>query len=120
MGTENKHMLSEPAFFGGPVDGQAQRQFLQANCVTAILSIDAIDQVFFEVDINPAFVNIFTHSVFAVRHPVDKLTFGMDESEKLGRGAEFLKLLVAGPVENGFAVGNVGRVRYLNAGNREI
>ena len=78
MCTEDKHMLGEPAFFGGPVDGQSQGQFLQAYRVAAILGIDAINNVILEVDINPALIDILAHGIF-------KLAFGVDESEKIAR-----------------------------------
>jgi hypothetical protein len=66
-------VLGQPALARGLLNSEAKGQLFEAYSIAAILGVDAVDQLFFEVYVNPAFVDIFAGEIL-------QLTLGMNVS----------------------------------------
>ena len=81
MSTHQEHVFGKPAFSGGLLNGQPQRELFQPYGVAAVLGVDAVDDFFFEIDIDSAFFDLLTYGVF-------QLPLGVEVPEEIGRRAE--------------------------------
>ena len=54
-------MLSQPPLFRSSFNGQAHCQLLEPEGIAAVLGIRTVNNVIFQVDIDPSFVDILTH-----------------------------------------------------------
>jgi len=98
MNSHDKHMFREPTFTGSLLDRQAHGELFQADSVSAILSVSAVDRVIFDVDIDPALIKILgniaaVHFALRMNKPV----------KGAGRPLSH-EFLVAGPIEQGFTM----------------
>ena len=59
-----EHVLGQPTFALRPAYRQPKREFLEADGVARILSVNAVDGILVYVDVHPPVVDIGTNAVF--------------------------------------------------------
>ncbi len=112
MDTHHEHMFGQPPFLLCLADSEAQCKLFEADAVARILGIDAVDQVFFKVDINPP-----SHQISA--DMVLQTSGSMQHAEKPVRCPQPLKFFISRPEQQVFAMCHVGRIGNLHTGYAE-
>ena len=114
VSAHEEHMLGEPAFFVGPLDGEPKGELLHAQAVARVLVVDGEDAVFLQVDVDAALVDIAGVAALV------ELAGRMQEVEEVGVVPFAFEGLIALAIEQIFGVSDVGAVGDLQGAQLEV